>query len=219
MNRRELLRMVSLATGAVVIGGEFFLTGCKNNDAILGGATFSKDDIAFLDEVADTILPTTTSPGAKAAKVGTFMTVMVNDCYTEVDQKLFHAGISKLNEASAKKFSKSFMDITAPQRLELLTEIDKNAKAFNKNVDAIFNAYTPEQKTQMALEKNKDDKDAKADKIRENPDYYFVQMKQLTLLGYFNSKEGATQALRYIAVPGKYDGNFPYKKGDKAWAT
>ena len=219
MNRRELLRMVSLATGAVVIGGEFFLTGCKNNDAILGGATFSKDDIAFLDEVADTIIPTTTSPGAKAAKVGTFMTVMVNDCYTKVDQKLFHAGISKLNEASTKKFSKSFMDITALQRLELLTEIDKNAKAFNKNVDAIFDAYTPEQKTQMALEKNKDGKDAKADKIRENPNYYFVQMKQLTLLGYFNSKEGATQALRYIAVPGKYDGNFPYKKGDKAWAT
>lgn len=219
MNRRELLRMVSLATGAVVIGGDFFLAGCKNNDAILGGATFSKDDIAFLDEVADTIIPTTTSPGAKAAKVGTFMTVMVNDCYTEVDQKLFHAGISKLNEASTKKFSKGFMDITAPQRLELLTEIDKNAKAFNKNVDAIFDAYTPEQKTQMALEKNKDGKDAKADKIRENPDHYYTQMKQLTLLGYFNSKEGATQALRYIAVPGKYDGNFPYKKGDKAWAT
>lgn len=218
MNRRELLRMVSLATGAVVIGGEFFLAGCKNNDAI-GGATFSKDDIAFLDEVADTIIPTTTSPGAKAAKVGTFMTVMVNDCYTETDQKLFHAGILKLNEASTKKFSKSFMDITAPQRLELLTEIDKNAKAFNKSVDAIFDAYTNEQKTQMALERNKDGKDAKADKIRENPDYYFTQMKQLTLLGYFNSKEGATQALRYIAVPGKYDGNFPYKKGDKAWAT
>ena len=218
MNRRELLRMVSLATGAVVIGGEFFLAGCKNNDAI-GSATFSKDDIAFLDEVADTIIPTTTSPGAKTAKVGTFMTVMVNDCYTETDQKLFHAGILKLNEASTKKFSKSFMDLTAPQRLELLTEIDKNAKVFNNDVDAIFNAYTPEQKTKMALERNKDSKDAKADKLRENPDYYFTQMKQLTLLGYFNSKEGATQALRYTAVPGKYDGNFPYKKGDKAWAT
>ena len=218
MNRRELLRMVSLATGAVVIGGDFFLSGCKNNDAI-GGATFSKDDIAFLDEVADTIIPTTTSPGAKAAKVGTFMTVMVNDCYSETDQKLFHAGISKLNEDSTKKFSKGFMALTSQQRLELLTEIDKNATAYNKKVDAIFDAYPKEQKTQMALDKNKEGKDAKADKIKENPDYYYIQMKQLTLLGYFNSKEGATQALRYVAVPGKYDGNFPYKKGDKAWAT
>jgi hypothetical protein len=44
-------------------------------------------------------------------------------------------------------------------------------------------------------------------------------MKQLTLFGFFTSKEGATQALRYIAVPGHYDGAYPYKKGDKAWAT
>ena len=34
-----------------------------------------------------------------------------------------------------------------------------------------------------------------------------------------SSKEGATQALRYLPIPGKYDGSYPYKKGDKAWAT
>ena len=43
-------------------------------------------------------------------------------------------------------------------------------------------------------------------------------MKQLTLMGFFTSKPGATQALRHEPVPGKYDGAFPYKKGDKAWA-
>jgi hypothetical protein len=43
-------------------------------------------------------------------------------------------------------------------------------------------------------------------------------MKQLTLTGYFTSEIGATQALRHVAVPGKYDGCMPYKKGDKAWA-
>ena len=33
--------------------------------------TFSDADISLLDEIADTILPTTKTPGAKAAKVGT----------------------------------------------------------------------------------------------------------------------------------------------------
>jgi len=37
-------------------------------------------------------------------------------------------------------------------------------------------------------------------------------------IGFFTSKTGATETLRHIQVPGKYDGALPYKKGDKAWA-
>lgn len=48
--------------------------------------------------------------------------------------------------------------------------------------------------------------------------HYFSLMKQLTLLGYFTSEVGATQALRYVPVPGKYEGCISYKKGDRAWA-
>ena len=56
-------------------------------------------------------------------------------------------------------------------------------------------------------------------KKAEDPNHYFHLMKQLTLLGFFTSEPGANKALRYIAVPGHYDGCVPYKKGDKAWAT
>ncbi len=49
--------------------------------------------------------------------------------------------------------------------------------------------------------------------------HYFIMMKQLTLWGYFTSEPGATEALRYVSVPGKYEGEIPYNKGDKAWAT
>jgi len=66
---------------------------------------------------------------------------------------------------------------------------------------------------------DKEAKDYQKNKKKEEPTHYFTQMKQLTLFGYFTSKEGATQALRYVAVPGKYEGCIDYKKGDKAWAT
>ena len=55
-------------------------------------------------------------------------------------------------------------------------------------------------------------------KTAEQPTHYFTMIKQLTLWGYFSSEIGATQALRYVAIPGKYEGCVPYKKGDKAWA-
>lgn len=205
MDRRELLKMVALATGGVVIGGEFLLSGCKNENS--GAVTFSNDDIAFLDEVGDTIIPTTTSPGAKAAQIGAFMKLMVTDCYTPTDQKSFTEGIKQLDDACNKMNGVGFMKASPEQRKALLLVLDKEAKEYQRD-------------------KNEKEKDqgALADKERNKeftwlPNHYFTMMKQLTIFGYFTSKPGATQALRYVAVPGRYDGSMPYKKGDKAWAT
>ena len=109
MERRELLKMIALATGSALIGGELLLSGCTNTPSI-GGASFSEEDITFLDEVAETIIPKTSTPGAKEAAVGTFMTVMVNDCYTKDDQKIFHEGIKKLDDACKKTHSSGFLE-------------------------------------------------------------------------------------------------------------
>jgi len=38
------------------------------------------------------------------------------------------------------------------------------------------------------------------------------------LTGYFTSEVGMTKGLRFVKVPGRFDGEFPYQKGDKAWA-
>lgn len=187
MERRELLKMIAALTGGAFIGGEL-LNSCKSGPE-MGGPTFTETDTAFLNEVAETILPATKTPGAKAAKVGEFMVVMVNDCYDDKDQAIFHAGIDKLDEACKKANSKSFLEATPEQRTSLLVALDKEAKDF--------------QHTKKA----------------EDPAHYFTMMKQLTLFGYFTSKEGATEALRYVAIPGRYDGDYPYKKGDRAWAT
>jgi len=47
---------------------------------------------------------------------------------------------------------------------------------------------------------------------------FFREMKELTLVGYFTSEPGATQALTYVAVPGAFQGCLPYEEGQKAWA-
>ena len=192
MNRRDALTRVGLILGGTVVGAELFLSGCTSAPSTtVGGAgtNFTNDDIAFLDEVAETILPATDSPGAKEAKVGMFMTVIVKDCYTEADQKVFLLGMQKLNDVCKQKNGKVFLDCTPDQRHDLLVALDK------------------EQKDYMAAKK------------KDDPSHYFRMMKELTLWGYFTSEPGATKALRYVAVPGKYQGCIDYKKGEKAWAT
>jgi hypothetical protein len=47
---------------------------------------------------------------------------------------------------------------------------------------------------------------------------FFKTLKHLTVLGYFNSEIGATQALAYLPVPGRFDGSAPFEPGQKAWA-
>jgi hypothetical protein len=188
MNRREALSRVAILVGGSIVGGELFLSGCKSGDRV-PGLPLSKEDIAYLDEIAETIIPTTSTPGAKDAKVGEFIHVMVTDCYEAKDQKVFLEGMNKLNQASNKMHKNDFMSSTPEQRKELLISVDKEAKDYQKS------------------------------KKQEDPTHYFSMMKQLTLLGYFTSEVGATKALRYEAVPGRYEGCIPYKKGDKAWAT
>ena len=192
MNRRVALGRVALLLGGTVVGAELFLAGCKNapdKNIGAGGTNFSNDDIAYFDEIAETILPRTDTPGAKDAKVGAFWATIVKDCYTENDQKVFLEGMKKLNDASQQKNGKTYMESTPEQRHDLLVALDK------------------EQKDYMAAKK------------KEDPTHYFRMMKELTLWGYFTSEPGATKALRYVAVPGKYVGCMDYKKGDKAWAT
>ena len=216
MNRREAVQYISLLLGGTIVGGNVFLTGCKSNTGV--SMTFSDDDVSLLNEVADTILPATNTPGAKAAKVGEFMTVMVNDCYEAPDQKIFHEGLSKLNEASKNKNGKLFMESTPQQRHDLLVELDNKVKEYNKKINIYQQGLTSEQRTAMAIQKDFDGRDPLADKKRGNPEYYFQMMKELTLLGYFTSEIGCTQARRYVERPGKYEGDIPYKKGDKAFA-
>lgn len=191
MDRREAITQVGLLLGGTIIGSSIFLEiGCKpSTTKTAAGSFFKADQIAFLNEVGETILPATSSPGAKAAKVGEFMDVMVRDCYTKRDQGIFREGLDRLDDQCKKDQGKSFMECSPAQRTAFLTKMDVKQKAYMK-------AKTPEQ-----------------------PSHYFRMIKELTLLGFFTSEVGATKALRYVAIPGKYDGDVPYKKGDKAWAT
>ncbi|MDB5142152.1 MAG: gluconate 2-dehydrogenase subunit 3 family protein [Mucilaginibacter sp.] len=190
MNRRDAIGRVALIMGGTLIGAEFLVSGCKPGAAKVADL-FNTDHIAFLNEVGETILPATSTPGAKAADVGNFMAVMVRDCYTPADQDTFVKGLGKIDEASDKKFNKKFMDLDAGQRTALLTDLDKEQKEYSGS---------------------------KINKLLGNNNHYFRMMKELTLLGYFTSEVGCTKALRYVPIPGRFDGCIPYKKGDRAWA-
>ena len=194
LSRRELIRRVSaLLGGFAFVGGSGLLDAAERASVPVDGAVgaFSADDVTFLDEIAETILPATKTPGAKAAKTGAFMALMVTDVYRPDQQRIFRAGMRRVDDAAKQAHAASFMAAAPEQRLALLTVLDHEQKRVMDDLD-------PDNTDQ--------------------PPHFFRMMKELALLGYFTSEVGCVQALRYIEVPGRFEPSLPYRSGDPAWA-
>jgi hypothetical protein len=193
MKRRDAIQRISAIMGGSLLGADSLLAKQIDWDALealpdnarIG--LFSSRQIRLLNEIAETILPETDTPGAKAAKVGQFMATIVSDCWEADDQKVFLAGLVTVQAQCKKNYGKPFQRCTPAQRHVYLVQLDEEQKADYQN------------------------------RKPGEPPHFFRQLKDLTLWGYFTSEIGATQALRMVEVPGRYEGCIPYAVGDRAW--
>ncbi len=171
MNRRDALMRVAALMGTTLTLPALAdtLEASATRRALSGKPLlFTADQDTMVAEMTEVIIPSTSTPGAKAAKVNEIIDIILKDCYPQKDQKQFLDGLAHTNELSQAAYSKNFVaSMPAEKR------------------------YTP----------------------------FFNTLKSLTLNGYFTSEIGATQALAYIAVPGRFQGCVDLKPGQKAWAT
>jgi hypothetical protein len=188
LTRREAMRRVSaLLGGAALVGQSAWLSGCATGRG-LAGEVLGASDVVLLDEIADTILPATKTPGAKAAGVGPFIAMMVADTYDPREQRAFVAGLATLERESVAQNGGGFMASSPAQRVALLERLDREAFEHGRRPGA------------------------------DGDPHYFRMIKELTLLGYFTSEIGYTQAMRYVETPGRFEPSVTYTAGEKAWA-
>jgi hypothetical protein len=208
MNRRDALMRVAMLAGATMTLPALAdtLEASAARRTLTGKPVFfTADQDATVAELADTIIPTTSTPGAKAAKVNEIIDVILKDCYKEADQKRFLEGLAQTNKMSQDAYGKAFAQLDSPQRIEIVKKLEAEAKQQRKDMAAMQSAGA-QADAQMP----------KAKAERFSP--FYTILKDLTLTGYFTSEIGCTQALEYVAVPGRYDGCVTLKSGQKAWA-
>ena len=167
---------------------------------------FTADQDATVAELADTIIPATKTPGAKAAKVNEVIDIIVKDCYREPEQKAFVEGLARTNKLSQDAYGKAFAQLDVEQRIDIVKKLEAEAK--QQRADNAKSVQNGAAQNDVQLPKEK----------QKSTTPFFSMLKDLTLTGYFTSEIGATQALEYVAVPGRYDGCVPLKPGQKAWA-
>lgn len=186
MNRREALSATAALFGGTLVGAQVFLSGCSGQTEAI--KEFTEDVILLLDDVGETIIPATvSSPGAKAARIGEFMKVIVTECYSPSEQTVFFEGVSSLKTRCDEKYNDDFISLTPEEKHEFLLNLDKEAKDYERS------------------------------RGESGSEHYFTMLKQLTIWGYFSSEPGATQALRFVPIPGRYDGCIDYVQGEGAW--
>jgi Gluconate 2-dehydrogenase subunit 3 len=209
ITRREAIQRVSALLGGIAfVGGDelfarAFEAHAQTAAAANGIGAFSAADVALLEDVADTLLPETSTPGARAARTGAFMALMVTDAYTAPNQQAFMTGLRQLDEACRRAHKVSFSEASGTMRLALLEVLDREQKA---DMDARSDARVARAPVPAAAG-------------NDMPVHYFRMMKELALLGYFTSEIGYTHAMRYIESPGRFDPCVPYAPGEKIWAS
>ena len=112
MNRRDALKYTGTAFGFAVTGGTFaaFLQSCQADSGDPSGwtpSTFTKSQVEMIGAIADTMIPTTDTPGAKDLKVHQFIDYFVSNALGEEDQAQAKEGMGLLEEYLGKDYAKS----------------------------------------------------------------------------------------------------------------
>ena len=133
MNRRDALKTTAATLGAAFLASSGLLAACARERAPW---RLAPDDQSLLEEIADTILPTTpNSPGAKAAGVGEGIALLINDCYEQPDQQRVVDGLAEFRKRAGNDFASK----PRAERERILREIDAEAtKAGDKHWFHLF---------------------------------------------------------------------------------
>lgn len=131
----KVTRREALKTSTVLLGSALLmpgvLAGCapKNRESAAEG---TGADQALLEDIADTLLPTTAaSPGAKAASVGATMLLILTDCMPVDVQQQVSKGLAAFR-AECRDRGGEFGSLQPPERQRLLSELDVAAQQAGK---------------------------------------------------------------------------------------
>lgn len=196
MDRREALKRTALLMGTAlsssVVAG--VLAGCEAEKVAEEGwkpAYLTEEQVSWVDNIAEHILPRTATPGAHDVGVVRFIDRMLAEFYTEEEAKLFVAGLDKLVSTSRIMHGTPFLECSSEQQHDIIAAAAR---------EAIGMLERPMTEAPLAAPP------------------FFLMMKELTLLGFFTSEAGATEVLSYDPAPGGYTGCAPLAElGGKVW--
>lgn len=129
-NRRSAIRQLFY-----ISAGALILPSClqdKSKSAILlKNLSIDAEQEKLLEELTETIIPATSTPGAKDIYAHLFALKMLDDCYRKEDQQKFLQGMKLFQKKAKNELGRSFEEATPAQRQSLLTKMEAGKESEN----------------------------------------------------------------------------------------
>jgi len=190
MNRKKAILSLFLIGGGATAG----FTGYK------WFSIHKTPDISFLDahqaliaDLAETIIPATDTPGAKAAMAHISLISLIKQTADRKTQNIFIDGLKDVESYSSDHYNKTFTALTAAQQAEIVGHFRDAGKNYSGMIGKLKNKFIGKS--------------------------FFHILKEYSTTAFCTSKSGATQTLAYDFIPGAYRACIPMTAGQKSWAT
>lgn len=199
MNRREAISRIALLVGGTLSAPTLYamenVGKVKTRSALEVAFSLTEAQRKIVAEVAEHIIPKTTTPGAKDAGVPAFIEMMLNDCYKSPEHKSFLEGVTDLEK-------KNFLSLSKDEQIAALKQVELDTKELMK-------AYNVKQ---VKVGDNVDKENLEG---KQGVPFWRL-MKELTLLGYYTSEQGIKASFVYEPIPGKFEAT-KLEPGQKAF--
>jgi gluconate 2-dehydrogenase gamma chain len=236
MDRREALQRVAMLLGGALSAPT--IAGALSGDMRAWAATpeaqwrprtLSGPQSELVATVAEHIIPTTDTPGARTAGVHRYIDALLTDHYPVAERDRFLAGVQGLDARARFYHKKAFTACTRREQIAMLTDMDRVAypprqtlaqAPQGKQPDPQAPVVGPSGRGTGSLAKGQPaDAEGLSEAVRKEmrSDWFWRRMKELTLVGYYTSQPGATQELR-VNPMGKWQGEIPYRTVGRSWA-
>jgi hypothetical protein len=134
IDRREALRRAALLLGgalaAPTVAG--VLAGCRAArvpDGVWAPRALTRAQVDLVAAIADSILPDTDTPGARAAGVHRFIDALLAESYTARERRRFLAGLAEVDARAGRAAGRPFLECASGDQRALLEALDREAFA------------------------------------------------------------------------------------------
>jgi hypothetical protein len=239
-NERDITRREAVARTALFLGGTLAASSVAGvrGDAWMRAAepawragTLTARQTELVATIAEHIIPATETPGARAAGVHRFVDVILSDYYKEDERKRFLDGLAALDARAEKELGAPFLEASPKRQLALLTSMDAESYPPQRVLEKSepMNAERVRMRDSLARPGGSgpamseptrpaaDGSEGEAARREAERGWFFRRMKELTLLGYYTSEQGAMAELK-VNPMGVYRGDIPYRSIGHSWA-